>query len=220
MAVETLAIDIWLDSILSINETLIDLLGEPFNTASTIKRKTVYQSGNALYVPITGNGKLYKIIVSGRTGTDEPVFPTDDLSTVVDGTVTWQMSGDIDLRPRIFESVAPATAKEPFIVFNLQNPDTSKRVGMGGTDLFGTYTYQVRATDRGHDKTVVAKAADAIDNILNIGEGEGDYVITFNERQYDVLGCYRDIPIDISEIADEVRYTHMGGLYPVLISAR
>lgn len=220
MAVETLAINIWLKTVLSANNDLLALLGEPFNTATVIKRKTIYQISDALYVPFPSNGKTYKVAIAGKTSSIAPAFPGMMDEVIIDGTVTWLEFGDVGIRARIFEGVAPAEAKEPFIVFNLQNPETAKRIGMGSTDLFGSYDFQVRATDRGNDKTLTAKIADEIDETLNIGENNAGGIVSFNSKDYMILGAYRDLPIDIQEVVEETRYNHIGGMYKILVQAQ
>lgn len=220
MAIETTVINMWIESVLSVDSTLIDLLGDSFTTATTIKRNTNYQVSNYIYVPVTGNDHLYKCIQSGITAKTEPIFTTNNSDLIVDGSVIWRESGSIEYRPRIFEGVAPQNAKEPFIVYNLQTPSTIKRVGGGGTDLFGEFIYQIRGTDKGGDKGRVSLIADAIDEAMNTGEDEDSTILSLNAKEYEILGCYRDIPIDIIEVADGIRYNHMGGLYRILIQAK
>lgn len=219
MPAESFAANMWLKSVLFNNDDLKAILGEPFTTSTIIKRRTNYQVGDALYIPQTGNGHIYAVTVAGRTADIEPDFDDTLDSLTIDGTVTWKESGEVGIRPRVFEGVAPREATEPFIVFNLQEPDTTKAVGGGSPDLFGNYMFQVRGTDKGNDKTVVAKIADIIDDLLNTGELEFYYQVTFNNRVYEILGCYRDLPVDFTEVVNDVRYLHMGGLYRITVAA-
>lgn len=220
MASETIAVNKWINSRLSVNEELIEILGEPFNTANQIKRQTNYQLSNALFVPAISNGHTYKVKTAGKTAISEPVFSTITDAFIVDGTVIWQEEGSIGVKPRIFEGVAPLESKEPLIIFNLQSPDSTHRVGQGGTNIFATLLYQIKAIDRGNDKTIAAKIADIIDDELNIGEGEGGYSISFNSKTYIIYGCFRDEMIDYHEVVDEDRFNHVGGLYKILVQVQ
>ena len=40
--------------------------------------------------PTIGNGRLYRCITAGVTGTTEPTFPTTPGGTVIDGTAEWE----------------------------------------------------------------------------------------------------------------------------------
>lgn len=52
-----------------------------------------YREGE-IRIPTTDNGFFYTVTVAGVSGASEPMWPTTIDETVVDGTVTWENSGD------------------------------------------------------------------------------------------------------------------------------
>lgn len=59
-------------------------------TTTTWAASTVKSVGDYV-LPTTSNGYVYKCTVAGTTGATQPTWPTTLSSTVVDGTVTWQL---------------------------------------------------------------------------------------------------------------------------------
>lgn len=53
---------------------------------------TVYTWGDSV-IPTTRNGHRFKATTGGTSGTTEPVWPTRNMSSLDDGTVTWQEAG-------------------------------------------------------------------------------------------------------------------------------
>ena len=54
---------------------------------------TAYTVGDQLGVTSGGVEYLFECIASGTSGASEPTWPTDELESVIDGTVAWQNSG-------------------------------------------------------------------------------------------------------------------------------
>jgi len=69
--------------------------GIPFGSlASTWTTLTSYVNGN-LVQPNPPNGHVYVCTTGGQSGGFAPAWPTAKNSTVTDGGVTWQESGDV-----------------------------------------------------------------------------------------------------------------------------
>lgn len=60
--------------------------------ATTWVASTAYNVGD-VFRPVTGNGKLYQVIVAGNSGATEPTYPTVNGQDVANGTMTIQCVG-------------------------------------------------------------------------------------------------------------------------------
>ena len=75
-----------------INDELFYLKKKTAVSSSAWAASTIYTAGNRR-LPTVANGFSYVATVGGTSGSTQPVWPTERLATVVDGTVTWQCRG-------------------------------------------------------------------------------------------------------------------------------
>lgn len=64
--------------------------GPDYNPFTTWAASTAYTTSSLVVQPTIPNARHYLCTVAGTSGATEPVWPTTENSTVVDGTVTWK----------------------------------------------------------------------------------------------------------------------------------
>jgi hypothetical protein len=90
-----------------------------------VERNKDYVKDVAIVIPTTSNGCMYVCSIGGITGSSEPIWPTGEGKTVVDGTVTWKsmpysarlQSGDT-LTTSTWTSDVGVTTSSPLILNN------------------------------------------------------------------------------------------------------
>lgn len=106
---------------------------------------------------------------------------------------------------RVYESVAPVTAKYPLIIFNTL--DAAPVYQVGTLESMQSYLILAKAVGSGGSFMGLESIADAINTALHKGCG------SVNGCQ--ILAARLEAPIKYYEITDSVRYNHLGGRYRI-----
>lgn len=114
----------------------------------------------------------------------------------------------------VYRALAPPTATTPFVVMIYQAGSDS--VTMNGFRMLDDMTYQIKVVGPANSMASIASAAERVDQLLggtNTGPTSG--VIGSNLGQ--CLACYRQSPLAYDELINAELFTHLGGLYRLII---
>lgn len=112
---------------------------------------------------------------------------------------------------RIYAYVAPQGVQSPLVVYSYQSGYDVR--GVGPTRVMASLLYQIKAVGVGTTPQLLAlqSVADRIDWLLQAASG------TVADGR--VLVCVREGGVSYIETDNSVVYTHLGGLYRLLVRA-
>ena len=124
------------------------------------------------------------------------------LATLAPGGV-WR-----NIAPEYDPNNATATLPTPFIVFGWQggvdtNTATAQR-------LISRNLWRIEAIGPTEHYAAIAQAADRIDALVSL-------VRNSTGSDYYMLACYRESPLDRDEMVDGIQWSHVGGLYRLIL---
>lgn len=129
----------------------------------------------------------------------------------VDAALWAKLTGDATLMGLatggVYHRVAPAGTSTPFVVFNLQDGESSYTQGRLATrDL----VYLVKGIDEGLSGKVAGQIDERVNVLLT------DVMLTV--AGWTNIYLRRSSDVEYIEVADGVVYQHVGGLYDVMVT--
>lgn len=115
-------------------------------------------------------------------------------------------SNAVGVSNRVYDTIAPRGATEPYVVFLNQSTRDVRGVGTANIMTNSLWVVKVVAETKTFDS--LDTIADAIYTALN---GSGG-VVTGGGT---VVGCVREQPFEMTEDQDGAEYRHLGGIYRI-----
>lgn len=122
-----------------------------------------------------------------------------------------QLSGDTIIKTNapggVFRGIAPSGATAPFVIMSFQSGFDVLTANV--ERLMSQPLMQVKAVGPGSSMTKLSLAAAEIDDVLKRQSGTVTNGL--------ILSCYRESPLQYDEVVNGEMWTHLGGLYRLLI---
>lgn len=113
----------------------------------------------------------------------------------------------------VWRALAPPSSEAPYVIMAFQAG--SDIVTMNGVRLIVEATFQAKAVGPASETATIVNAAERIDVLLGGIQGMRDIAVTGGE----ILSCYRQSPLQVSELVAGELWESIGGLYRLQIES-